>query len=141
GELVWEERTLRTRSDCGTLVRALGLSLAIRLEPEPDPPPCPSCPACPSPAPPSPPAPAPPPHRAQAAAPASAPAGPVPLVGGGALAAVLYPLGIAAGVEVFGGLRWPHASLALEARAVLPGVGDTQGLRIKTSSFGAVLAP
>jgi hypothetical protein len=146
GERVWEERSIRTRSDCRTLVAALGLSITIRIEPEPSPPACPvrpaSAPAAPLPAPPAP-RPRADPATATGDPESRSPAtrGLTPFLQAGLVGAWLTPSAIAPGAAIGGGVRWSWASIALEARVLLPGVGDRQGERIATWFFGGALAP
>jgi hypothetical protein len=83
GQVIWDDDTIKTRSPCKSLIKAVGIVIAMRLEAEPPPP-------APPPAPPAPPAPVP---ATPAAAPPIAPplaiAPPPPKAG--------YP--IAAGVD------------------------------------------
>jgi hypothetical protein len=143
GKLIWENGKLSDPGDCQTLVRAMGVVLAIQLDPEPAPAPAPAA------GPPCPPAEAPktpktPVEEAPKAVEPPAPAvarRPDVLLGLGLLLGIEVPAAVAPGVSIFGAVRWPNASIALEGRAVFPGEGRDQGSNIKTSSFAAVVAP
>jgi hypothetical protein len=143
GQVLWSVDGMRSRSDCRTLVEAVGLAIVIRIDPAPAPAPPPSCPGPPeiraTPARASPPAPAP-------AAPPVAPAVthpqlPLFLFGGGPLVAVEAPPAIAPGLAVVVEVRGALVALGVEARAVLPGAGGRQGQRIDAWSFAGTIAP
>jgi hypothetical protein len=142
GKLIWENDRLSDPSDCQTLVRAMGVVLAIQLEPEPEPEPAPApleCPPCPPPKPPEPP----PPEVPKAAEPPT-PAvvrRPDVLLGAGLLLGFEVPAAAAPGFSIAGAVRWATFSLDLEGRVVLPGKGVDQGLRIKTYAITAGIAP
>jgi hypothetical protein len=142
GTVLWSASGMRSRSDCRTLVEAVALAIVIRIDPAPAPPP-PSCPA-----------PAeiprrtagaslPAPSRAAPPAVAVVPGAGLPLLlfGGGPLAAIEAPAAIAPGLSGVIELRGAFVSLAVEARAVLPGAGGRQGQRIDAWSFTGTIAP
>lgn len=139
---LWRVSGMRSRSACRTLVEAVALAVVIRIDPLPEQKPPPVCP--PPPAPQSISSVAVPHDARPAVTPAPAvrpePAWPLVMLGGGPLLVFEAPFSVAPGLALFGGVRWPHVSLALEARAVLPGTRDNQLQRIQTSQLAAVLA-
>jgi hypothetical protein len=141
GEIEWNMTTMHSSGPCRELVDALGMSIAIRLEPDP----ARSSRACPAlPAPPVPPAaPAPkcpPVEEVAPAKPVDAVADAVPyrpliFVGAGPLLAVQVPFAVSPGGTLFVGLRWPHVSIAVEGTGVLPYTAGTDNQRVNTSSL------
>jgi hypothetical protein len=141
GRVLWSVDHLRSGGDCRTLVEAAGLAIAVRVDPGPAP-----APACPEPPPPAaPPAapPAPPPAPAGPPRPPAKAEDPAILlrIGAGAFAAVASPPAIAPGVAAIGEVRGPLGSIAIEARAVLPGAGGRQGQRVDATTVAGVIAP
>src|SRR6185312_13156223 len=78
---------------------------------------------------------------AEAAKPAVAASPPIVRVGGGAFAAVASPPAIAPGIALVAEVRGSLGSIALEARAVLPGAGGRQGQRVDATQVAGVVAP
>jgi hypothetical protein len=131
GHLLWDVRDRRSRSDCHTLVDTLGLSIAIRLDPEPESPACPVC--------------APPPPQAAPGGPPEEhpePARPRVLLGGGPLLGFTLFFVVSPGFSLFAGARWTHFSLAAEGRAFLIGRGEQEsGTHFEITSYSGIVTP
>jgi hypothetical protein len=120
-------------------VEAVGLAIAVRIDPGPAP-----ALACPEPPPPAAPPAAPSAPPPTPVAPPRPPLEGAPLLlrlGGGAFAAVSSPPAIAPGIAAIADLRGPLGSIALEARAVLPGAGGRQGQKVDATTVAGVIAP
>jgi hypothetical protein len=144
GGILWETNSMRSRGDCGSLVKAVGLSIAIHLDPI-ESAPCPVCPAPPAPAVP-PPAPRPvvsppveevPPSKPADAAGDAAPHRPQVFVGAGALLALQAPFAISPAGTLFVGVRWPHVSIAVEGKGSLSNTVGIVSPRVNISSATA----
>jgi hypothetical protein len=143
GAVTWSRPPIPD-ADCRGLVRVMGLSIAIKIDPLPTPLQVPAAPAAPPPVIVVMPPPVAEPRRDEAVAP-PAPASARPRFRAGLGAAVDVGLtpGAAAALSMHVGVRWPYFSLSAEGRGLLPVTADvgTHGARARVWALAGSLVP
>jgi hypothetical protein len=141
-------RELRAQGECGELLDAVALAIAIAIDPELLSQPAPPAPPPPSPEAPAPTAPAPPPPPAQVQPPpqvASVPEiAPQPIAleaSAGLLASVNMAPGLAAGLALGAGGRWRAVSLAVEGAIDAPAGRSSGGGNVSSWLTYAAVVP